>query len=202
MSDIQSSTPATFVDAPRPGDFEAVINLLAVLGEANRQLDTLTAAIESGYIALVTPHRPLYAKLQATVTETEAALEVIARRNPAWFADKKSAQTPFGTVKFQSSKELVVADEQISVSLILALAGKEGAEKYLRTVQVLNKEALTEVSDAELAKYGITRKAKENFSVSTEVVNLGKAVKAAERSEKAAAKAAKKAAETAGGKAT
>jgi hypothetical protein len=107
-----------------------------------------------------------------------------------------------GKVDITDQPAVTDAEKQLSVSLILALAGKEGAEKYLRTVQVLNKEALTEVSDAELAKYGITRKAKENFSVSTEVVNLGKAVKAAERSEKAAAKAAKKAAETAGGKAS
>jgi hypothetical protein len=198
MPNESSHTPSTFVDAPRAGDFDAIVDLLCVLGEANRQLAALTSEIEAGYVALVMPHRERYAKLQSTVTETEAALEVIARRNPQWFADKKSAATPFGTVKFQSSKELVVVDESISVQLVLALGGRDGAEKYLRTVQVLNKEALTDLPDAELAKFGIGRKAKENFSVSTEVVNLGKAVKAAERTDKAAAKAAKKAAAAVG----
>jgi hypothetical protein len=193
------SIPSTFVDAPRVGDFENVINLLSVLGEANRQLDALTRQIEVGYIALVNPQRERYAKLQGTVTETEAALEVIARRNPQWFDDKKSVTTPFGGVKFTKSSELVVADENISVQLVLALAGKDGAAKYLRTVQVLNKEALDELTDAELAKFGVLRKAKENFKAATDVVNLGKAVKAAERSDKAAAKTAKKAAETVGG---
>lgn len=196
------ATSATFVDAPRNGDFEHVVNLLAVLGEANRQLEALTREIETGYIALVNPHRALYAKLQGTVTETEAALEVIARRNQSWFEDKKSVTTPFGGVKFTRSTELIVADESVAVQLVLALGGKDGAEKYLRTVQVLNKEALDELTDAELARFGILRKAKENFKAATDVVNLGKAVKAAEKTDKAAAKAAKKAATAAGGDAS
>jgi len=128
------------------------------------------------------------------VSETEAALEVIARRNPQWFGEKKSIKTPFGGVKFTSSKELVVTDENISVQLVQSLAGKDGAEKYLRTVTVLNKEALAELTDLELAKFGITRKSKENFSAETKVVKLGAAVASAEKSEKAAAKAAKAAA--------
>lgn len=192
-----ASASATFVDSPRAGDFESVVNLLAVLGEANRQLDALTREIETGYIELVKPKREHYAKLQGTITETEAALEVIARRNPQWFAEKKSVTTPFGGVKFTASRELIVADEGISVQLIRALAGAEGAEKYLRTVQVLNKEALEDLDDAALARFGIVRKQKENFGASTEVVNLGKAVKAADKSDKAAAKAAKSAAKEA-----
>lgn len=191
--------PTTFVDAPRTGDFESVVNLLAVLGEANRQVADLTREIEEGYVALVKPQRERYAKLQGTITETEAALEVIARRNPQWFDEKKSVKTPFGGVKFTSSSELVAADEGISVQLILALAGKDNAEKYLRTVQVLNKEALDELPDAELAKFGIVRKSKENFKAATDVVDLGRAVKAADKSEKSAAKAARGAAAAAKG---
>ena len=197
-----TSTPETFVASPRSGDFESVVNLLAVLGEANRQLAALTTEIEAGYVALVTPERERYAKLQGTVTETEAALEVIARRNPQWFEEKKSVATPFGGVKFTRSTELVITDENISVQLVLALAGKAGAEKFLRTVQVLNKEALDELTDIELAKFAIVRKVKENFKAGTDVVNLGKAVKSADKNEKAAARTAKKAAGTVGGEST
>lgn len=193
----QASTPTslqTLVDQSRKGDFEAVVNLLEVLGEANRQLTALTATIETGYVDLVKPHRELYAKLQGTITETEAALEVIARRNQQWFEDKKSIATPFGGVKFKQSTSLEVADEGISVQLITALCSQADADKYLRKVTVLNKEALEELTTAELARFGITRKVKENFSADTGVVDLGKAVKAADRSDKAAAKTAKKAA--------
>lgn len=181
------------VNAPRNGDFENVINLLAVLGEANRQLAELERVLEAGYVALVTPHRERYAKLQATVSETEAALEVISRRNQQWFADAKNVKTPYGTVKFTSSSELIITDEGISVQLVKALAGKDGEANLLRTVQVLNREALEKLPDAELARYAILRKAKENFKVGTAVVSLGKAVAAADKSEKAAAKTAKKA---------
>lgn len=186
-----SAIPATFVDAPRTSDFTDVVNLLAVLGEANRQLAGLKAEVESGYLEIVSAHRERYAKLQSTVTETEAALEVIARRNPQWFGDKKTVATPYGGVKFTASKELVVADENISIQLIRALAPDSD---LLRTVQVLNKEALEKLSDTELARFAIVRKAKENFKVDTEVVDLGKAVKAADKSAKAAGKTAKKAA--------
>lgn len=197
-----ANASATFIDAPRPGDFENVVNLLAVLGEANRQLAVLQSAVETDYLAVVMPRRPLYAKLQGTVSETEAALETISRRNPAWFEDKKSVTTPFGGVKFTSSKELNIPNENVSVQLIMALGGRDGQEKFLRTVQVPNKEALNDLSDIELARFGIKRETKENFKVSTEVVNLGKAVKAADKTDKAAAKTAKKAAKAAtGGKA-
>jgi hypothetical protein len=183
------------VNAPRTGDFESIINLLAVLGEANRQLAALEREIEAGYVALVTPHRERYAKLQATVSETEAALEVISRRNQAWFAESKNVKTPYGVVKFTSSSELVVADEGISVQLVKALAGKDGEANLLRTVQVLNREALEKLTDGELARFAIVRKTKENFKVGTTVVDLGKAVAAADKSAAAAAKAAKKAQE-------
>lgn len=199
MSTTIPPTPETFIDSPRAGDFERIVNLLSQLGEANRKLGELTRIIETEYVALVTPHRETYAALQATVTETEAALEVIARRNPQWFAEKKSVKTPFGAVKFTSSSELIVVDENISVQLIQAIAGKEGVGKYLRTVQVLNKEALEKLPDAELAKYGLGRKTKENFGADTEVVDLGKAVKAIDKSNRAANRTAAKAAELAGG---
>lgn len=182
--------PSAFVAAPHAGDFESVVNLLAVLGEANRQLAALKTEIESEYLAIVSGRRERYAKLQATVSETEAALEVIARRNPQWFDERKNVSTPYGAVKFKSSSELVVADENISIQLIKAL----GKPQMLRTVDVLNKEALEKLSDAELAQFAIVRKAKENFSTDTDVVDLGKAVKAADKNERSASKAAKKAA--------
>lgn len=185
------NTPDTFVDAPKPQDFESIVNLLAVLGEANRQLGELEHEIELAYVALVDAHRERYAKLQATVTETEAALEVIARRNPLWFADKKSIGTPYGVVKFTASSEIVAASEEVSIKLIKAF-GRE--KEFLRQVDELDKEALKNLSDTELAQFGLVRKPKENLKVDTRVVDLGKAVKAAEKSERAAAKAAKKAA--------
>lgn len=194
----QESTPSTqqtLVEQPRKGDFEAVVNLLDVLGNANRQIARLEATIEASYVDLVKPHRDLYAKLQGTITETEAALEVIARRNQQWFEDKKSIATPFGGVKFKQSTSLEVADENISVQLITALCPKAEADKYLRTVVVLNKEALEDLTAEELKRFAITRKVKENFSADTGVIDLGKAVKAADRSDKAASKTAKKAAE-------
>lgn len=192
-----NNTPATtetFAAAPRTGDFENVVNLLSVLGEANRKLTALQADIQAGYLDLVNAHRGVYGKLQQTVTETEAALEVIARRNPSWFADAKTVKTPYGSVKFTSSKELVVANEEVSIKLIEAF----GRPELLRATTELNREALAELSDAELAQFALVRKPKENLTVKTDVVDLGKAVKSAEKSEAAATKTAKAAAKLTG----
>lgn len=185
-----SAIPVATIAPAKPADFNDVINLLAVLGAANRDLASLEAIVATGYAAIVDEHRGLYAKLQSTVSETEAALEAIARRNPSWFGEKKNVTTPYGVVKFTSSSELVIADENVSVQLINALGD---GKRFLRTVQVLDKEALDKLSDTELLRFAIVRKAKENFKVSTEVVDLGKAVKSAEKSEKATTKTARKA---------
>jgi len=184
------ATTATFVAAPRTGDFEGVINLLSVLGEANRQMDTLTTDVEVGYLQIVTTKRDAYAKLQTTVGETEAAIEVIARRNPQWFSDKKTITTPYGIVKMKSSKEIVVANEEASIVLMLAAKRRELVRRKIE----INLEALQELPDAELAKFGISRRLKENITIETSVVDLGKAVKSATKSEAGAKKSATKAA--------
>lgn len=191
---MNTITPDTLINAPRNGDFESAINLLAVLGEARRMLDDMEREIERGYLELVAGQRERYAKIQSTISETEAALEVIARRNQSWFSDAKTVKTPYGAVKFTSSKELVVANEEASIVLIKAAGRKE----LLRETVELNREALAELDDVELATFGLARKPKENLKVDTNVVNLGKAVKTVEKSEKNAAKAAKKAAQAMG----
>ncbi len=186
-------TNETIVNAPQKGDFESAINLLNVLGDARRELAQLTSEIETGYLALVTEKRDTYAKIQSTVSEAEAALEVIARRNQGWFADKKSVTTPYGSVKFKASSEIVVPNEEASVVLVR----KAKRSELLRVTIELNREALQELPDEELAKFGIVRRAKENLTVDTEVIDLGKAVKAADKTNANAAKAAKKAAKAA-----
>jgi len=74
-------TNETIVNAPQKGDFEAAIAILAVLGNYRRELTKLTSEIEAGYLEIVTSRREDYAKIQAAISEGEAALEVIARRN-------------------------------------------------------------------------------------------------------------------------
>lgn len=184
------ATTATFAAAPKPDDFKALIDLLAVLGEANRKLAEMEREIETLYVGHVTERRAEYAAMQKSIGETEAALEVIARRNPQWFGEKKNVSTPYGVVKFKASTELVAADEQDAIRRIL----KARRPRLLRRNIELNRELLDELSDKELAAFGIIRKPKENITIETKVVDLGKAVKAAEKSEKAANKAAKQAA--------
>jgi phage host-nuclease inhibitor protein Gam len=115
---------------------------------------------------------------------------VISRRNPQWFADAKTVKTPFGSVKFTESSPIAVASEEATVRLIIA---SRKSDEYLRTKQELDLDALATCDDAQLAKFGLIRTTKQNFKVETKVVDLGKAVKAAEKSNRAANKTAKEA---------
>jgi len=62
-------------------------------------------------------------------------------------------------VKFKASSEIVVPNEEASIVLVR----KAKRSELLRVTIELNREALQELPDEELAKFGIVRKAKENL---------------------------------------
>lgn len=176
-------------------DFASLVNLLDRLSFAQNQITKLEQTLNSQHLETVRGHMPVYKELQTTLGECEAAIAVIAERNPQWFDDKKTVATPYGEVKRTSSTKLVVADPTVSMTLVKA-AGREA--DFIRKIEQLNLEALENLEDAELAKFGIKRVTTHNYKPGAASVDLGKAVKSAEKSDKAAAKAAKKAAREGG----
>lgn len=191
-----TALPAGFDAAPKPADFTALVDLLAVLGTAQRSLDGLQRQIDDNLADMVDTVRPDYAATQQKVGETEAAIEVIVRRNPQWFGEKKSVTTPYGVVKFKASTVLECADEEEVVRRLL----KTRRVRFLRRTIELNRDLLAELADEDLAALGIVRKPKENLTIETKVIDLGKAVKAADKTPRNAAKTAKAAAVAAEGR--
>ena len=59
-----------------------------------------------------------YIVLQESVANLEAELKGLFERHPEWRADKKSLETPYGTVAQRSSTELEVIFPAMTVSLI------------------------------------------------------------------------------------
>lgn len=186
-----STTPTAPLPTARPTDFADLVNLLAALSKNENNLALLQQTIDRQHLGLVEAHMTVYKEIQTLIGECDAAIKVIGERNPQWFDDKKTIATPYGEVKRTTSTSLEIADEEISLNLIRA-AGRAG--DFIKTTYTLSKEALEALTDDELKKFGIKRVTEHNYKASGASVDLGKSVKAAERSAKAAAKAAKAAA--------
>jgi|GEM_PF-2203627 len=183
-------TPIAPSPAAKPTDFADLVALLDKLTSATNQLDKLQQTLDAQHLDSVRGHMPAYKEIQQAIGECEAAIQVIAERNPQWFADKKSVGTPVGEVKRTTSISLSIADPEITKTLIKA-AGR--AADFIRVSEDLRVEVLETLADEELGKLGVKRITEHNYKVAAAGISLGKAVKAAEKSEKAAAKTAKKA---------
>jgi len=181
--------------APAPAglknDFGDLVNLLDQLTDAENDLSKLNTQLNVEHLANVRLHTDTYKRLQSLIGETEAAIQVIAARNPQWFEEKKTVETPYGVVKRTSSTSLVIADEAVTITLIEA-AGRAG--DFVVTTKTISREALEKLDDDELKKYGVRRETKHNYKPEAAALDLGKAVKQAEKSDKAAKKTAKSAA--------
>lgn len=182
-------------------DFQNLIDLLAVYSAADIGLKKLEAKSAEKYMEAVDTDRAEYTQLQEALTKSESALELIALKHPDWFQDERHIKTPYGTVKFHASEELVVANEEVSVVLIQNAIDKlerfrdtamtngkgddiiaidaqiEALRACLRTEVTLDLNALKKLDAAKLARFRIECHPKNNFSVKPVKVDLGKAVK-------------------------
>ena len=174
-------------------DFKNACDLLSVFSEGTAQLTAMEAEINSMLLDLISDKKKEYAALQKAVTESETALEVIARRHPEWFADKRSVKTPFGVMKFSSSTSLEIKNPELSIELVRSVLVSESTDpaateaQFIREVEELDREALEKLDDETLKRLKVKRVSNDNFSVKAATIDLGKAVKeAAEKVEVAA----------------
>ena len=158
-------------------DFQEMIDLLAVYSSGENLLGILQEKLNAEMLALIARHKLPYAELQETLTKTGAALEVIARRHPEWFAAKKSIKTPYGTVKFHTGTRLEVINDEATVKLLRAeqkASPDFKAGDYIRTAEAPNLEALEAMDDATLARFMVKRVREEKFSVAAAKLEMGK----------------------------
>lgn len=146
---------------------------LHTLAKLQNQLDALQAQSGALLINNLGPFRKQFAKLNQQITELRGEIENMALANPDWFANKRTIETQFGTVKLKSSTRLVAPNEELSLRLIqkeaeLQVSGKEAAfdaTALLRTKTELNLEALGELDDATLARFKIKREQNESLTI-------------------------------------
>ena len=174
-------------------DFQEMVNLLAVFSEATNQLAELETSVNAEVLEMIDDHKSDYAKLQEALTKAETALEILARKHPEWFAQKKSIKTPYGTAKLHKGTRLEVTNDEATVKLLRAeqarvLAESEGytkfnAEDYIRISEVPKLEALETLDDSTLAKFMVRRVTEDKFSVTPAKLDMGKAVAEAAQKE-------------------
>ncbi|MBX3736709.1 MAG: hypothetical protein KF715_08475 [Candidatus Didemnitutus sp.] len=135
--------------APAPtaqkDDFASLVNLLDRLTHAEVQLAKLQQVLDAQHLETVRGHMPAYKEFQTIIGECQAAISVIAQRNPQWFEEKKTVVTPYGELKQTSSKSLEVADPAITITLI------KGAKREADFIKV------TETSASKRSKPSATR---------------------------------------------
>ena len=164
-------------DNPIPSDeaYANLVSLLAIHTEATNRMAALETAVNEAYLGIIDENRALYAKLQGTISESEAAIRLAALQHPEWFEAIKTLKTPYGSVGFRSATKLEVPNEELSIALI---EKRDDADLYLRTRKFLNLEALKGLH--------IERVKSDKCSVSPAKMDLGKAVKKAAEADAAA----------------
>lgn len=162
-------------------DYNNLVNLLAVHSEATNRMQELQAGLQGQYLELIDSHKGEYANLQQTLSDTEAALKELALRHPEWFPENnRSVKTPYGTAKMTASTALEIANEEATILLIEKKFGSN-ADAYLRRRVEVNREALEALEDAELKAIRVIRVKGDSFSVSPAKLDMGKAIKSAEK---------------------
>lgn len=159
--------------------YAELVNLQSVLSEAQARLDELQNGVQMQYIDLVDSRKKDYAKLQAAIATATEGIEFLATVNPQWFEKARTLKTPYGTVSFRRTSKLEVKNEELSIALLEQIT--EDAEPFITITKTLNLEALEKLDDEELARLKIRRVTTDSCTVKPAKVDLGKAVKAAEK---------------------
>lgn len=162
-------------------DFKSIVELLATYSRAENELEQLQATANEEFLITVDGLKGKYARLQQRMIETETALEVLARKHPEWFADKKTIKTPYGSVQLKNNPPRIVADNpELSIVLIENEGERDRGfkpENYIHEQKSLNLEALAGCTDEQLKKFRLRREQSDTFTVKSAKLDMGKAVK-------------------------
>jgi len=168
------------IPMPNDAEYSNLVDLLALHTEAVTRMSDLENAVQEAYLDIIDENRKLYASLQNKISESEAAIKIIALQHPEWFAAIKTLKTPYGTVGFRTTTKLDVPNEELTIALIERLPD---ADLYLRTRKFLNLEALEMLEDFQLLGFHIQRVKSDRCTVTPAKIDLGKAVKKAAEAE-------------------
>lgn len=182
-------------EEPKAEDsYKNLLDLLAIYSATTAQLETLAGEINTSVLDLIDTKRAEYAEAQTVLTHTEAAVRAAIALHPEWFAEAKTIKTPYGQVHSQKTTSHKVADQPASIARIKsaqARAIRDGKHDFaaqlgalIRVEESVNLDACGELTEEILARYGIERNIEESVTLKPAKIQLGQAVKAADKRKK------------------
>ncbi len=101
----------------------------------------------------------------------ERDLERFCVKERGGFNGSKSRALTFGVVRFREATRLVIHSAANTLSALKAVLGK-GAERYIRTTEAPDKEAMETLPDETLSQIGVTRKSEEKWSYEIDLARI------------------------------
>jgi phage host-nuclease inhibitor protein Gam len=99
------------------------------------------------------------------IKELTKAIEQFAAENKAEFAKKRSKELTFGKVAFRLVTSVPVPRDKAKVEALLKSLKAFGLSECITYVEKPDREKLTELDDATLAKLGLAKKVQDKFRV-------------------------------------
>ncbi|MHC1743548.1 MAG: host-nuclease inhibitor Gam family protein [Syntrophobacteraceae bacterium] len=139
-----------------PKDRNDVDGLVEPIGRLDLQLALLETEYSEQFHDLLSLYHEHIAKLVAQRKSIEDTVKDFCEEaRKAEFAKKRSRKLPFGHVSFRASEKIVVSKgkEEIVITTLLSLQLTD----CVRNTGKLNREAMSKLSDADLARASVRR---------------------------------------------
>ncbi len=147
---------------------ETLRRLGQIARETNRLENALNKRVEQAKADYQEKADPLVKEKKAL----ERDLEKFCVRNRSDFDGAQSRMLGFGFVRFRAKSKLVIHNVQNTLAAIKGLLNK-AAERYIRTTETPDKEAMETLPDEMLAKIGVVRKRGEEWGYEIDWEKLG-----------------------------
>lgn len=92
-------------------------------------------------------------------------IEAYCELNKADFAKKRSKELVFGTVGYRLVKAVSIPRAAAKLEALIKSIKAFGLKSCIKTVETVDKEALAELEDGDLAKLGIKRTVRDSFRI-------------------------------------
>ncbi|WP_086240501.1 host-nuclease inhibitor Gam family protein [Campylobacter devanensis] len=112
-------------------------------------------------------------RLESEKAYIEQQITLFCEDNKHEFAEKRSREFTFGEIGYRISKSVSIPRVKTKLEALLNAIKAYGLSKEcINYTESVNKDALCELDDADLAKLGLKRVVKDNFRIVPKIENL------------------------------
>ena len=146
-----------------PGSWTHVDSILEEMAALDLEIGVDTASFAAGLLKLLGEHRLAIQPLKDSRAELEARVEAYCLAHKDEFAKKRSRQLTFGKIAFRVAEHIECL-EDLEAVVILTLKTL-GHANCVKSKEKIDKDALKDLDDAELARCGLKRRKEDRFRI-------------------------------------